>query len=75
MTVPAFDSSPPPRRLQTEPAVSCYMFVRDSAGVWHHEACSLATLRVENDRNQCANLDSDMPGEWCDQCLPDPVDQ
>ena len=51
------------------------MFVRDSDEVWHHQECSLVALRVENNRNQCANLDPEMPGKWCDHCLPDPTDQ
>jgi hypothetical protein len=64
--------SVPKHILLTERAVQWGMFVRDPDEVWHHEECSLVALRVENNRNQCANLDPEMPGKWCDHCLPDP---
>jgi hypothetical protein len=51
------------------------MFIRDSDGVWHHEECSLVTVHVTNDRDQCADLDPEMPGDWCEHCLPDPADR
>jgi hypothetical protein len=32
-------------------------------------------VRVTNDRDQCADLDPEMPGDWCEHCLPDPADR
>lgn len=51
------------------------MFLRDSDGVWHHEECSLVTLGSEKNQTRRADLAPEIPGDWCDHCLPDPDTQ